>query len=469
MASTMPSANPFSMLSATFDPKAYYGSQELVNFILSRASLPIPSPIELLGLPGMGKSYLLRYIAHPEGALLQNAYALQFPFIGKSHLLFPLLVEFRLLPTNTHPFTYLYQRFHEDYKVYRELLESEHGIKAPEFVVGEPNTPEKAISLLEADIHLLKEKLVRPVFLLDDFHLAFDIEHMNFSQTTRLRPLRDRVAFILVTERSLEKVNPEASGSSFFQMIDKIRFGGLTADEAERLISKPAEESGYPFHHDDVKFVLTLADGHLYLLIRAGSILWSLRERLNIPMDITLAVSAEHEPILLGHLKVEFQRVFSLYWAQLEPIERETLIEVASNQHLDGRNSVLASLLAKGLVKYVPQKKIHIPFSLLFSEFISGVTTPKPNLSDLEAGLFDYLERNASRICSFEELSQNIWKEPFKGSDEEKEALRRRVQVAVSRLRKKLQEHNYADIISVRDQGYRISRTTKKTLGQQRM
>src|SRR5690242_5498642 len=73
--------NPYFRLAITFDPKTFYGSFELVRFVLETISEPQTiAPIQLLGFPGMGKSTLLRYIAHPEGALHEHRDWLNAPY-----------------------------------------------------------------------------------------------------------------------------------------------------------------------------------------------------------------------------------------------------------------------------------------------------------------------------------------------------------------------------------------------------
>src|SRR5215217_2466453 len=114
------SENPYLRLPTGFDPHKFYGSLHWVHFVLEEVSATPPRDLELIGLPGMGKTTLLQYLAHPDGAFAQHAEWLQPPFHKEPERIFPVLVDFRQAPTDTHPFVYLCRRFHEEYSLYRD-------------------------------------------------------------------------------------------------------------------------------------------------------------------------------------------------------------------------------------------------------------------------------------------------------------------------------------------------------------
>lgn len=450
-------SNPFLTLPLAFDPERYYGSQVWADFALQGISNTPPRSMEMIGLPGMGKSFLLQYLEHKNGALKRNSKALQPPYKNSPDLVFPLLVQFRLLPGDTHPFVYLYRRFCEQYPKYRERVKD--SVKLPGFdYVANLRDPDQATSLLEDILTTLKDQSIRPAFLFDDFHLAFCL--LNQEETTRLRPWRDRVAFILTTERRLDKVNAEAAGSPFYQTLPVVRFGGLTAAESRVLIKKPAEQAKWSFHPEDIEFALAYADGHPHLLILASSALWDSRNSLGIGHDKNVAVSKEYPEILRGHFKEKFRPAFQMYWEHLDEVEQRALQASASSKQVIGDDyAALAFLNQLGLVKFDRKSKSYEPFSLLFKEFLeSTVISRSPEndelrLTGIEAGLFEHLKAHVNKVCSFEELAREVWKQEPTGS----ELLQRRVQVAVSRLRKRLQETQEGDIISVRKKGYRFT------------
>lgn len=457
--------NPYLRLPSTFIPENFYGSQTLVQLILEEISGFSPHSLELIGLPGMGKSTVLRYLAHPQGALDKNRDWLQKPYQQKPQLIFPVLVEFRLRPTYMHPFIYLYHRFHDAYLDYRKRAKKVLECNLPEFTMAKVEA-DVAVDTIEQNIKMLADYEIRPVFLLDDFDLAFEKPNMTRDQATRLRPLRDSVAFILVTERPLHRVNPDAAGSPFFQTLPLKRFDGLTLEEARCLITEPLERVGYLFPSKDVDFVLQHTDGHSFLLILGGGALWDTRQQLNLLEKQDTPLSEKHLTILRGRMQKSFEHSFQLYWDRLELNEREALIWLLSDEEtsIERHSTALASLQDKGVVRYNLENEQYDFFSPLFANFIRNISgngniTPPVNfdleLTGLEMKLYEYLRSYKDRICTFEELSQEVWDHIPNGNQEDMDQMKRRIQVTVSRLRKKIQQTG-EDIIGVRDQGYRF-------------
>ena len=454
--------NPYFDLPLSFDPDAYYGSQTWADFALRGISNTPPRSIELIGLPGMGKTSLLRYLADRKGALTKNKSALQPPFSTRPSLIFPVLVEFRLLPTDMHPFVYLYHRFYEEYRSYRAEVKMPVSEELPDLKENAfPESSSQATAALDDALTKLKECGVRPALLFDDFHLAF--ARVNQEETTRLRPWRDRLAYVIVTERRLEKVNPEAAGSPFYQTLPKVRVGGLTNAEAKRLVAEPAKQAGAPFHIDDVNFVLEQTNGHPHLLILAGGTLWDARNSLLLPESKKVSMLKEYPELLLAQLEERFRPAFQMYWEHLDETEQAALRAAATKEVASVHYPALAFLDQLGIVKFSPQSRNYEPFSQLFKKFIqskSAMTLPTLaanglELSGLEAILYEYLKQHPDHICTFDELSQALWGVKL-AEAKDSDLIRRRVQVTVSRLRKKLQEYGVGDIVSSRDQGYRL-------------
>jgi Transcriptional regulatory protein, C terminal len=291
--------------------------------------------------------------------------------------------------------------------------------------------------------------------LLDDFDLSF--ERMSFSEATALRPFRDYAALVMAIGQPLHLANKEAAGSPLFQSTPLRHLEGLSPEEARRLLEEPAKKEGKPFATDDVEFILSYTSGHPYLIILAGRALWDMRKRLYI-LDTATPLQADERTLLLGHLAKDFGPSFELYWRRLDPKEREILkIFSQTKKPLENleksQYKFLSNLLELGLVKYVPHSGYET-FSALFADFIETVddTEAGSNLTGFETRLLDYLRRNANRVCTYEELWQNVWNQSL--GDLDREQIRRRMQVTVSRLRQKLQPGE--DIISIRDQGYKL-------------
>jgi DNA-binding winged helix-turn-helix (wHTH) protein len=408
----------------------------------------------------MGKSSLLRYLADPEGAITRNKAALQSPFRSEPSRLLMVLVEFRLLPTDAHPFVYIHDRFFAEYEGYRRMERASKTSTSPESrQITESLKPDLATVVVEDLLTELKEKGVRVAFLLDDFHLAFG--RLTQIETTRLRPWRDRAAFVISTEQRLNKVNAEAAGSPFFQTLPVIPFGGLSQKEAGRLLSDTSSRGGWPFHPEDVKFMVRQAGTHPYLLIVGGRVLWEVRNSLRVPTGKKVSVSKDHPQMLLGHYIERFASTFQMYIDHLEEDERLALQATISGEVEAEHYPALAYLERLGLVEFEADGNMYRTFSPLFGEFVADTREGQPRpivklqVSGVEASLLEYLRLHSDRICTFEELSQNVWGE-LSSYSREGELFQPRIQVAVSRLRKKLQESAAGDIVSFRGKGYKL-------------
>lgn len=485
--------NPYFTLPIEFVPETFYGSSALVRRVLETVSGPTPHSIELLGLPGMGKSTLLRYLVHPLGALKpKGAYleALRDPYRTHRGLLIFVHVEFRYRSEDVPPFAYLIAQVKAQYEGHRERVAEPREDAKPLFLpelqidVAQDDTGHDAAivqlhnQIVQITSQILDQEGVAPrfVLLLDDFDLAFVA--LSFDQTTRLRPLREHVAFILVTERPLHEVNTRAAGSPFFQTLPLVRMGGLSPSEAQHLASDPAARAGRPFPPGDLSLVQQFADAHSYLIIQACSALWEVRELLGL-LDSNEPLTEPGQGLLRGRLEYDFARTFQLYWTLLNDLERETLallVTEPTSPLMQRQYNALASLVERGLVRYTLATG-YVLFSELFVGFIAQLPPKKEALPDasrapqrapliqpnphaeppdvdmtgLEATLYEFLRQRGRQLSTFDDLWHSVWRD-----DEANDAqARRRMQVTISRLRIKLQRRS-EDIVSVRGQGYRL-------------
>jgi hypothetical protein len=458
--------NPFFIMPENPLPDRFYGSQQLVRQVLESVSSPLPRDLEIYGLPGMGKTALLRYIANPEGALAKHRAWLLGRYRRETWRIFPVLVEYRNAPTSQHPFIGLYEEFISQASEYHDRY-ADHLAKGFIPSAGWPDIEGmqdyQAVDLLESEIKRLAQPpfSIRPILMLDDFDLAF--EKMQRDQTTRLRPWRELVTFVLATERPLQHVNPDAVGSPFFQTMPLIRIGGLLPDEARHMLDEPSRQAKHPFPKDDIEFLLECAGGHAYLLILAGKELWDFRDRLGLLAHGDQPLSREQRIALRGILQEDFVRTFRRYMDYLEPIEEEALRllvsqgpEALSPDHY----KAMGPLESRGILKYNTNREYE-PFSPLFTDFLKGTRQTtlilgSVTFTGLENSLLQYLQQNADRLCTFEEISREVWNQIFDSEDQQREQ-RRRMQVTISRLRKKLVDSGRGDIVSVREQGYRFA------------
>lgn len=445
-----------------FEPDHFYGREIELKSVLEFISSSSLRIVLIEGLYEIGKSSFLRYLAHPGGALHTHSHFLHEPFLNEPWRLLPIFVDFLLLPGDVHPFDYLYESFLNEYKRH-ELVRSRTNL--PGFpgldAALDVDEPEGMISLLEKHFRKLAEHGFRPVLLLDGFDVAF--ERLTKVQTNRMVPLRKSASFILAAERPLHQVNAEAYGSPFYQKLDFRSLGSLSHDESSQLITKTAGELGVSFAEEDVRFLIEETGGHPYLLILAGSVLLDVSRRIGSPDDNPTPITQEHTQYIRARLQEVCKRSFQLYWEQLELEDRDALRGVLNPASLsEAQRKRLASLEDKGLIDYDLKTKRYNIFSPLFAEFIRNTASENTfsvyrlDLTGLEANLYDYLRRHPNKICTFDELWQEVWASSSHEADLGQDSIRRRMQVTVSRLRKKIQDAAGEDIIGVREQGYRF-------------
>lgn len=445
----------------TVDPRKYYGSQDWVRQVLDRIGQTTPDSVELIGLPQMGKTTLLRFVASPKGALAEERFRamLSPPFDRDPHRIFFLLVEFKLLPPGKHPFVYLYERFREDYSKYRQrTLEQfqQQDWELPVFEAEGEIDPSTALRKLARYFQMLEG--IRPVFLFDDFDYAFrDIE---LEEANQLRHWTSWASFILTNTVPLSNANPTSGVSPFYTLMYSIPLNGLTRNEAETLVGDMALSTGRPMHPDDVRFILEQAGGHPGLIIRTVKAFWSERRRICL-LETDEPLSKEYRTHLTLLLRPEFYRFFNLYWTYLDVNEKEVLRKIIRRQKLsDGDRRFAGTLVNRGLVVHDGRENVHKPFSSLFTDYLSETLAPssepaKLDLTGIEASLHQHLRHNPNQVCTFEQLLQEVWSHAS-STPGEKEQQRRRMQVAISRLRSKLKEAGTGeDIINIRDVGYR--------------
>lgn len=436
------------------------GSRTTLALVLEEVTQSSQRSVELTGFPGQGKSSLLQYLAAPDGALSLDEYK------SFRASLFPLYVSFRNVSLSSHPFIQLWERFREEYREFRKRYHTEINRWLPEILQEHDavaTSASEAVDWLEAELRRISSQKIRPLLLLDDFDIAF--ERLSRDQATRLRPLRDIVSFVLVTERPLQKVNPIAAGSTFFQILLHVRFRGLTPPEADYFVRQPAIIAGAAFPDQDVEFLLAQAGCFPYLLVLASAALWETREKL-VRLEhikVSMPLPDEHRLVLQGRLREEFVGTFQLYWDQLGHDERQAVEKLvrgeASRKWSEREQAALAPLEEKGLIKL--EKGGYEVFSLLFADYVrdslSTAQTPAKALSGMESKLYEYLKRNFNRICTFEDLGREVWETSLGRNEEERRKIIRGMHVTVSRLKGRLRaEDKEEGIVSVRKQGYRL-------------
>ena len=365
-----------------FAPQNHFGREFELLTLLRGVSLNEPLPYEVHSFPEMGKSSLLQYlfylldiektIAPIKSEWLSHLHE---PFKGDNyHFLFPIYIDFENLRSDLHPFIYLYEGFHNAYSTYRSKKQIISGDNLPDIHQNVTETnPNQLIDQLESEINVLVNLRIRPVFLLDDFDIAFEKPRMTREQTTRLSPLRDRVAFVLATTRRLAKVNPDAAGSPFYQSLMPITLGNLPDSEASEVIRNFLKKMNMPYSKEIIDYIITLTGGHPYLLILTSIAMWDVNSSLKLRSGVTTSSPEAYRYILQGRLKDDFLRSFRIYWELLDDTEQSALKAFVDKEgtSIDKEMlSKLSPLYPKGLVRLGEKTGNYIFFTPLFRDFV---------------------------------------------------------------------------------------------------
>ncbi len=460
--------NPFS----SFSPEnnlMIKGRRDLLHEIAQIITLSRPDHKDIHGLPEMGKSTLLRYIAQPE---FIEAYREHFlgDFRREPHRLFILYVSGWL--GSVHPLVVFGREFYRHYDAYRARLRDEHqtddlpDLDEPELA---DHDGDQALEVMEPHIRQLVAKGVRPVFLLDEFDREHAFQVLSPEQAGRLSTWMAYCSFIFATERLLEKVNPSAKkGSPLFKRLQQTFVREYIPEEAAIYVVDLLKGFGTGLPDKDIDYMAEQSGGFPTLLLLAGRALWDMRQRMKLPPEPDAdPLSEKARAVLTSRLAAEFKRPFNAFYQAVDLNQRQALIEQARQEEAQGgespgvpsgpRYNLLSSLEQYGLIQ-VDDDGVMRLFAPLFRAFLLQQEPTKPakeaetGLTGLQANLYHAFVNKPDAVLTFDELGEKVWGR--RPSDEEE---KRRIHIAVSKLRKQLEESDGGGrIISQRSLGYRF-------------
>lgn len=421
-----------------------------------------PNNLDIHGLPEIGKSTLLRYVAGPHYLEGHGREWLTGEFRAEPHRLFRFYVS-GWVPS-THPFIRLSEVFYRAYDEYaHQMAQNQPGFPLPPLSPPSPaemRSADEVLARLEHDIQVLNRHRIRPVMLIDDFDQAFG--QLDIHQTARFGNWKEYCALFFATERRLEDVNAAAKGSPLFKRLPQFRYNALLPAEAETFLNRPLQDTNVTFPAADVALVIQLAGGFPFLLLQAGEVLWEIRRHQTLLAEGNKPLPSGTRQLLTARLAQTFQRSFELYYYYLSSEQREALHEVARADTLNlsaikaQLHIQLSGLQAFGLVNFLPGGTVRL-FSPLLSDFVKAQETParlpgpSAGLTTSQQDLYTYFRRRPGQLLTFRQLGRDLWTgdEAWQPTEQDK----RKIHIAVSRLRKHLGEGE--QIVSVRRQGYR--------------
>lgn len=246
------SSNPYFAKAKISHPEMFFGRAELLmkvyEMVLNRQCASIVGPRSI------GKSSFLWYASLPE---VQAT----FPFDLSRHIF--VFLDLRTFLRKTR----------EDFFHKVSLEMKNEGEKRGLKLHSEGEGEDEFSSILDQ----IEEQGFFPVLLLDAFdkvtlNVHFDLAFFEFLRALASAGL---VSYITASLAPLREIcHSGIAGSPFFNIFYTYQLPGFALEEAQKLITEPALQSGVAFSNDEVARVLRWAGGHPYFLQRICYLFW---------------------------------------------------------------------------------------------------------------------------------------------------------------------------------------------------
>lgn len=489
------------------DGERFIGFRDEGEQIIARVSEPRPRGIVLVGPCGIGKSFLLEFLARPQGAraafrsmigrrfrddperlvfvLIDLDESIdedpsQYLFIGLYNRLLeqlvrvleidaPYLIPFRPLATTRFSSVAALRAQVQSYN--RTMSEEE--LRAGFAAILETTSPEDLMKLLRQ----VDSWGLRVIFLIDRFDtIAARLDAVTFKQ---LGTLLTQASLVLATRRALsEQVPTEHQSPAFFdwlERLDVIKLHFLSPDEARRMIIEPPAwwptTAQFRFGAEDIEFILELTGLHPDLIRMSCASLYNWTRQK--PADVLQRIEPTERAYFRALLRTQFTDFFAVLWHALdnEPDMQALLVAVATNtlaldtQQAERPSAPLLALINRGYVIFeAGQYRL---FAGLFHDYVleqrdsvvvAGRLTrrnilPELVLTDLEQKCLNLLQTTPGKIVEREMIIKTLYGEH---GAKNPAGYRSRLDTLMSRLRARL-EPTVFQIESIRGQGYRLA------------
>ena len=473
-------------------PERFIGQRDELEQMLMLLSGERSAAVSLVGPWHAGKSFLLRVLAHPNGASKIVAHAIGASFrADPQRLIFVPLDLVRL--NNRMPLTII-ELFEESLlQAFAQRLDIDHGRLVPFAQIG----PQRAISFADLRsllLRVLEEQLqssdptelsdeylelgdsayerlshvldssnswgLRIIFILDDFDtIAMQLSAADYDQ---LRALLDHGAsLVTATLRALSELVTavDVRTSPFFNIVQRhnlVMLHFLAPAEARRLISEPptwlVPPSTFRLSQSDISFLLELTGLHADLIRMSCEYLYRYtrnREPHNgdmLPLTERPIISALLQPLVADFFALVLHQVAK------EPAELQALRDLAAHRWQSISPQIMAMLLRSGIA--IMQNGDYRLFSILFENYVNAGFEQRPELApshDLGSQLLALLQQREGQIISREELISYLYGDSIP-EDRSKSG---KLDTLISRLRTRLGDTSF-QLESIRGQGYRL-------------
>ncbi|MBX3012602.1 MAG: winged helix-turn-helix transcriptional regulator [Caldilineaceae bacterium] len=427
--------------------------------------------VEVIGFSNIGKSALLRTLAHADIWLQELGEA--------SNEFLPVYIDCnRMLQMSDHGFYEVVlrclQESHPEVATLPELMEAYATLVAPS---SEFQVPLSFNRGLTAVLHSTQRKLI---LLLDEFDEPFSqIPSRVFLNLRALKDrYRDTLAYVTATGQPLTTQRPEDHCSEFCELFSHHTWylAPLTRSDVERFVHSYSTAHEINFLTADIDFLYEWAGGHPRLLEGVCRLLAEALEAIEPTADAVEHWEIQRRVARQARSDEYLQLECAKIWEQCSAAEQTELAGLLKADH-EPNPSVVAQLIRQHLLFRGDGKPQF--FCRLFSEHVQRKAVPtnptsaalwvdvesgevlvngKPvdTLTNLEYRLMLLLFQNPDKIIDKYQIVSHVWGEGY--IDEVDDA---RIEKLVSRLRQKIEQDASSPqfLTTVRGRGYKLSVT----------
>jgi DNA-binding winged helix-turn-helix (wHTH) protein len=493
--------NPFANRREIVEPKEFYGRRQPLEEILNQLAFEKPLSVSVFGERRIGKSSLLNFLMHPQGARKRyDKYDKIF-----ANLLFVRMDLIAFEPGKVDKDSLQIQFFggmiRQMHNAIRRWYGETSDHKVPEnleFIFKKSESMDSTFKLVNAciqpyleELSLVNKKLAL-VLLIDRADNLIETEVGNSLRMLITNP-DTRISLILFTNRRIVDLDPKGLSSPLYNALSaEIPLGRLKDEEALELLKKTISGSGKEFTEAQKRWIIRLSGGHPEFLKVAAKNVFKALPKGSAEIDLDG---------LLPDIRKDLEITCRSLWTSLNEHKTKTgfnpvvpVLQALLNGTQPGDAGMVNELLERGVLC---QEGADLSiFSPIFAEYArheleheesqpaAVIVSPPPQvpaaieelaitskqltfgavvvpLTGREAGVLQFMNDKRGRPCSREDLFITVWDRPL--SDDDPAVGENNIaalNIVIQRLRKKLAEHHLEERIrlqSERGQGYSLT------------
>ena len=456
-----PALNPFRTMLLKFNPRRVYGWEREIISILQVVTGHDPHSHAIYGIRAIGKSTLLKFLRHPEGAMRRYRNLVDEDYATGRRQILWIYINFHQFTEQTSVLQVMHQHFYRELTTKTNLDENELEDYSPQTALQKRDVAALIRQMLQ---WLDKDHRMRVVFLMDDFDIPLMSDSIRPEDDHLLRTISDFASLIIATDEPISQINPEITKASpLLGILRPERIGLINENAARRLICEPMESTGETFLALEENMLLMIAGCHPFLLTMTCDTYFEMRQGL-VDIEKIFEKPASRKGIadrLMNKLLVEpgITNVLNLIWNKhksLQPI----LVEMAKEQDNGFIGSQAARLEVYSMAYLDVRAGGYRIFGRLFAAFVrlqaahahrhdadydNALQDLMMNLSPIDRSVLEYLVKRKNTVCTFQELIDSVW--------DDENGTKRALEAAVHRLRRSVPGGH--QIKNIRGEGYK--------------